>query len=608
VQRLLEQQDPDTHLAGSGASRLDPLSAVVEGRRIARAHHADGQPTYELARDVLIAVQRTLTDHRADLTAWFGATFTDAEAALASALSRGPAQLRATAHSLASGKLLALQDVLVAGPMPLRRRLADRILSPGSPLNQEDLDAAIDLFGATLVAEGRNGAAFADDLVACVRAAPSHHSASIAIRALVDRPSEEHRVASVLVGTSEPQGIAAFGCVLVDSPQRWPGSFGADARADSKLADFKRSYAAGNDRSLIVTAVDAFDAYGARDQAEAKVQALIDQYSSRHRVVGFGLAPSSLVLRRSDLRTTRLHRTPRRPVKGKAYTRTAGPLTQTIDAFRYAAIARATEAPVVQVLHRWIALESLARGARDHPSPHATGSSMRSFDFVTERVAALVALHAIRQSLTATWAVVRTAARRSTAHTTWAEVERWLGVPVSGRLDDLTRWTALLAARPTRPPAQLRRSTAVGPVAKVLDGQLRSFNPFAEQAFFRWQALLRDRSRFVQWAEDTRERTRVALIRMYAVRNASVHSAVGEVRGAEQLAIAARNILDAVLEVLPNWLESHPARRPSEALNLVALRYRAVIVGNSSSGTVSIDADRLTLEAGDGINPCSPVP
>jgi hypothetical protein len=145
-------------------------------------------------------------------------------------------------------------------------------------------------------------------------------------------------------------------------------------------------------------------------------------------------------------------------------------------------------------------------------------------------------------------------------------------------------------------------------VAKVLDGQLRSFNPFAEQAFFRWQALLRDRSRFVQWAEDTRERTRVALIRMYAVRNASVHSAVGEVRGAEQLAIAARNILDAVLEVLPNWLESHPARRPSEALNLVALRYRAVIVGNSSSGTVSIDADRLTLEAGDGINPCSPVP
>ena len=95
---------------------------------------------------------------------------------------------------------------------------------------------------------------------------------------------------------------------------------------------------------------------------------------------------------------------------------------------------------------------------------------------------------------------------------------------------------------------------------------------------------------------------------MYAVRNASVHSAVGEVRGAEQLSIAARNIIDAALEVLPNWLEGRPARRSPEALDLVSHRYAALIAANGGAGGVAVDADRLTLEQGDGISPLTTVP
>jgi hypothetical protein len=608
VQRLVEQQDEDTLVAGSGTSRLDPLSAVVEGQRVARSHHVDGQPTYELAHSVLTAVQRALTDHQAEFTAWFGAPFQNAKMALAAALSGTRARFKAAAQGLASIDLPALEHEFVAGPTPLRRCLLDQILSPPVPLAQEDLDSVIDMFGATLVAEGRNGAAFANALVACVRAATDHHSSATAIRALVDRPSEKHCVAMILVGSSQPRDVDAFDCALVTTPQRWPADCGAEARADSRLADFKRTHAAGNDRSLLVTSVDAFDMHGARDRAGAKAQALIDQYSSRHRIANFKLAGSYLVMRSSDQRTNRPHRIPHRLGKGKAYSRTSGPLPQTIDAFRYAALARDTEAPVVQVLHRWIALESLAHGARDLPLPDGRGRTMRAADFVTQRVADLVALQAIRQSLTASWDVVRIAARRSTSADSWRDIENWLDVvPVSGRLADLTRWTALLAAQPTRRPTSLTRSTSVRPVAKVVEGQLRSFNPFAEQAFLRWQTLLRDTSRFARWVNSIREDTRVALLRMYAVRNASVHSAVGEVRGAEQLTIAARNIVDAVLEVLPNWLEGHPSRRPWEALNLVALRYRAVIAANLSPGTVSIDADRLTLEAGDGVVPQTPV-
>jgi hypothetical protein len=216
-----------------------------------------------------------------------------------------------------------------------------------------------------------------------------------------------------------------------------------------------------------------------------------------------------------------------------------------------------------------------------------------------------VALHAVRQSLTATWDVVRTAARRSAGSTEWTtNVEPWLGVSsVSGRLRDLTRCTALLGAKPTTPPATVTTRTTVRQVARLVDGLLAGLNPFAEQAFRRWRARLQHAPQFVEWVEGIREHCRIVLVRMYAVRNASVHSAVGEVRGAEQLSIAARNVVDAALEVLPNWLEGQPARRPREALRLVSRRYAAVIAANGAGGRVTVDTDRLTLEQGDGITP-----
>jgi hypothetical protein len=611
VQRLVEQQDPATLFAGSGASRLDPISAVVEAIRAASSHHTDNQPTYRLARSLLETVQSTLTAEQTDLGSWFPTPFATAQTELTAALTplAGTApevQLRAATGSLSASVLPVLLDALVNGSQPYRTRLLKRIVdaSPASPESWRRLDRAIDLFGAALVAEGRDGPAFAASVVAVLKAAHDHSSAVTAITALVDEPRETFDVAVVLVGTSEPEDTSGYDCTPITTPQRWP-HLQASQQADGKLADFRRSYARDGHRSLLATSVQAFDSYGARAAAEARVQSLIDQYSARHRVRDFTMGDSVLTMRRSNERTARLHRT--MSPAAKAYPRTSAPVTEMIDTFRYASLARAERAPVVQVLHRWIALEALAHSGRDHSPPVGTGNELRPFPFISARVPDLVALHAIRQSLTATWDVVRSAGRKSTRAADWKEIEAWVGVTLGGRVADLTRWTALLGAKPTSAPSSVETHTPVRRVARAVADQLPDFNPFAQQAFMRWQARLQSAPRFNEWLTETQKQATFAVIRMYALRNASVHSAVGHVDGAQQLTIVARNIVDGTMEVLPAWLGGSPGRPAWEALNAISLRYGAVLAANAGGGVVTIDADRLTRDEGDGITPATTV-
>jgi hypothetical protein len=105
AQRLVEQQDPATLLAGSGASRLDPVSAVIEGQRVAWGHQHDRQPTFQLASEVLGAVRSSLRAHNADLSAGFPVTYAAACAALDAALAGTRAALAAGVPTLASSAL-----------------------------------------------------------------------------------------------------------------------------------------------------------------------------------------------------------------------------------------------------------------------------------------------------------------------------------------------------------------------------------------------------------------------------------------------------------------------------------------------------------------------
>ena len=603
AQRLLQDLDPDTPLVGSGASRLDPLSAVVEIQRVAASHHAIGQPRPKLMRSMLRAAQSTLTAQSTDLTAWFGSAYIDADAKLTSALSASKADLIAHARSLERNELPALRAALIAGSPPYRRRLLNRIVQ-AAPSTVEDwirLDGAIDLLGSTLVAEGRDGLAFAAAVINGLAASAQYTTAVTHLEALVDAPAEIFDVAVVIHGAEEPLDTAKFGCKLIAPPLKWPYA-GYSQPAHQKLVDFRRRYGTGKHRSVLATDVEAFDAYGARSRAEAVVQALLDQYSARHRVIDFAIGMDVLTMRRASERNERLERRPKG--REKAFTRAKEPIRPMAETFRYAALARAETSPVVQVLHRWIAVEALGFGGRTHPTASNASQPVESFPFVASRVPQLVALHAVRQSLTADWQVVRSAADKSQHRGRWREVKRWIGVSGSGRMDDLTRWTALLAAatHPGTAPATLAPATPVADVAAFLDPILADFQPFAHQTFRMWSWRLSVGSRLTAWASTHEAEANKTLVRMYALRNASVHSALAHADGAEQLAVAARNILDAVLEVMPLWMIGFIGRKPWEALNAISLRYQHVIRTNSHSNPARVDGDRLTTTAGDGVN------
>jgi hypothetical protein len=76
-----------------------------------------------------------------------------------------------------------------------------------------------------------------------------------------------------------------------------------------------------------------------------------------------------------------------------------------------------------------------------------------------------------------------------------------------------------------------------------------------------------------------------------------------EAEGAEELALAMRNIVDAVLEVVPFWMPDYPGYEPWQALNRIQLRFRHIVRLNSYARPAVLDAERLTLPVGDGVTP-----
>ena len=223
------------------------------------------------------------------------ATYTAARTAPDTALAGTPAALAAGASTLAGSALVDLEHDLVGAATPLRARLLERIIGacPRDDADWREFDRLIDLFGATLVAEGRDGAAFARVAMRDLVVAADHSAACAALRDLVGRRSEPHAVACVLNGASDRKDAPAFDCAVVTTPRRWPVNCNATQSADTRLAEFLRMYASGPRQTTIVTLVGAFDPEGARDRGEAKIQALVDQYMTRHRVDRLTLRTSS---------------------------------------------------------------------------------------------------------------------------------------------------------------------------------------------------------------------------------------------------------------------------------------------------------------------------
>jgi hypothetical protein len=87
---------------------------------------------------------------------------------------------------------------------------------------------------------------------------------------------------------------------------------------------------------------------------------------------------------------------------------------------------------------------------------------------------------------------------------------------------------------------------------------------------------------------------------MYVVRNFSVHKALTKADGAGQLSQAAHNVVDAVYEFLPAWL--NPKQPTWKALDGIRRRSHHVVkTWGRHRRPALINAERLTRPGGDGL-------
>ena len=281
----------------------------------------------------------------------------------------------------------------------------------------------------------------------------------------------------------------------------------------------------------------------------------------------------------------------------QARARLSKPEPRLDQSLRYAALARAERASVVKVLHSWIALETLSRGQ---------GAPLRPYPFLMRHLSSMLAAHAVRQGLAATWHIASRAGRHGWKRGRWRQIEAWLGVVgTHRRLGDLNRWLDLMryeVPAGTVAPTYLRRDAPIAEAAAMFDDVVSTtFPPFAQQAIERWRWRLASGSRLSNWCDEIEQRSKSALGRMYSIRNSTVHTALTQARASGQLAHAADNIVDTVYEVLPRWLRANEA--VWRALARLERRSNHVRrTWNRHPRAATLNADKLTSPGGDGLS------
>lgn len=605
VQRFGELLDPNAHFAAAASFTLDPITAAAEFLDLARAHASSGGKNPS-RRVMLDGVARTKAAVVQDphASAWFA---TECRAAVAT-LDRAADPTAPQAAGVGRGAWV-IQETSVAGRGAVRtlhtrmsdpvrgyrRRLVDRVctICARPTLTTSEwlkFDAELRLLSAVALAEGRTDARLAKQIATGLARALDSTSAVAHLRSVLGVPSDDYIVALLVDGIRSPQGLRPFGLRHVTS---------ADARwhvtqtfvdADPALHAF---CTAQYPKAVIVAAVTAFDFEHAASLAWQRSERLADQYGAQHRAYAIAVNGPALVLRCADGSISEQRTDSRRLPFARA--RLSRPDPRLEQSLRYASLARTERAPVVQVLHSWIALETLARGQ---------GLAATPYPFLMDNLAPSLAVHAVRQSLAATWHIASRAGRRSQRSSRWIEVERWLGIQNTHRnLADLDRWVDLMRHRPpagTPAPVPLSADASLDEASAVFLEVLPNMIPFAREAILRWRWRLERGNRLSNWCDEVRTQASATLGRMYVMRNATVHTAVTQATGGDQLAHAAKNVVDAVYEVMPPWLT--PSQPTWQAFERLARRAEHVHrTWNHRPREALLNAQNLTRPGGDGL-------
>lgn len=604
AQRFGELLDPNAHFAAAASFTLDPVTAVGEFLELARAHasSAGKNPSHGVMLDGVERTHAALVQD-ANLSGWYGEQHQAAVSALDLAVDWAAAAaacvgkqkwLLKETSAAGRGPVRDLYSVLKDPSAGYRRRLTMRI---GSVCKQPALrtaewlkfDEELRLMAAVALAQGRTDTRLAYLIGRAISEARDSESASNRLLQVLEAPEEEFIVAFGLDGVRFPGNAAAFGLRYIKPERpRWEPATPRDH--DRAL---ESPYTANPFKILLAASVTAFDPEHATSIAWQRGERLADQYGAEHRAYRIEVCAPALVLRVSDEALSEQRAVAQRVHKAKPCL--AQPDRRLEQSLRYAALARAERAPVVQVLHAWIALETLARGQSVPMGP---------YQFLMHHLTRSLAVHAVRQSLAATWHITSHAGRRSFEKERWLEVERWLGVRSSHRtLPEFNKWVDLMRHDPPRgttAPTPLPADAALDEAGAVLLELLPAMPPFAREAILRWRWRLAVGNRLSNWCDEVEAQAKAALGRMYVMRNSTVHTALTQSVGGDQLAHAAKNVIDAVYEVLPPWLAANqPTWRALEHLSRRANHLHRT--WNHLSRPALLNADRLTRPGGDGL-------
>ena len=605
AQRFCELLDPHAHFAAAASFTMDPVTAAHEFLGLARAHasSAGKNPSHHVMLD---GVERTraalVVDQNVD--AWFGPLLRPAVASLdrcvdwtaaaAAGIGKKPWLERESAAA-ARGAVRDLWRVMSNPHTGYRPRLVDRVcvLCMEPTLRTSEwlrFDRELRLIAAVSLTEGRTEIRLARAIARGIAGAHDSQEAVKRLRRVLESSAVEFVVALAIEGVRAPRHLRSFGLreIRRRDPHWVPGqSSAADAALGAFCAD------QDGRRSIVATDVEAFDFEQAGNVAWQRAERVADQYSAEHRAYRISAAAPMLVMRLDNGDITEL-KTPGRPVS-LAKPRMRRPEPRLEQSLRYAALARAERAPVVQVLHSWIALETLTRGDAAPAGP---------YQLLMHNLAPALSIHAVRQSLASTWHIASRANRRGSQSGRWLELERWLGIRDQHRnLSDLSRWVDLMRHNPTEGtvvPSPLYPDASLDEAGALLLELLPGMVPFAREAILRWRWRLAVGNRLSNWCDEIRAQAHAAIGRMYVMRNASVHTAVTEVAGGDQLAHAAKNIVDSVYEVLPPWLE--PGKPTWRAFGRLERRaFHVHRTWNNLPTQALLDAENLTRPGGDGM-------
>ena len=599
AQRLPELLDPHAHFGRSASFKIDPITALREVVRLSSAYATTGgrNPSTEVLTDA-IRNTRDLLVAETRLTQWFPEERAAAIQALAHctdfALAKTKKQtarnwLKAEVPKAVRGPILTLRNTLEDSENGYRPRLLAHVESQAreglkmAP-DWRAFDVDLQNFAACLLADGRSGLALGKAIARKIARATDTATALKSLHDTWTAAKQSYVVAFCLPGVRQPKSLTAFGCRKMDASKCWESAQGG--KANKALKEFAK-----NRDQIIFTDVQAFDFEQAQTIAFDAAERLADQYGARHRTYVIDVSPEMLLLRVSDGQTRRAEDRPRRNPTPRALL--PAPNEALEQSFRYAALSRSERSPIVQILHSWIALEALA----SEPT-----TPQRPYRFLQSRLAPVLSLQAVRHGIAASWQIASRAGRRGEDSARWEEIERWLGINTRHRtLHDLNDWVALLRGRASRKvPKTLPADAPAQDAAAVFNQILADFPPFPRKTVEYWRWLLSRGPRLVNWCAVMELQAQTTINRMYVVRNFSVHKALTKSDGAGQLSHAGHNMVDAVYEVLPAWLQPRQATWRS----FDRLRRRAHHVLRSwgrKKRPALINAERLTRPGGDGL-------